>query len=49
MKAVDSHLLTLRTNGSQFVVPIYQRVYSWQEPECAQLWSDILRAGAAGV
>jgi uncharacterized protein with ParB-like and HNH nuclease domain/predicted transport protein len=45
VKAVDSHLLTLLKKSSQFVVPIYQRVYSWQEPECAQLWSDIVRAG----
>jgi uncharacterized protein with ParB-like and HNH nuclease domain/predicted transport protein len=46
MKAVDSHLLTLLKASSQFIVPIYQRLYSWQEPECAQLWSDILRAGS---
>jgi uncharacterized protein with ParB-like and HNH nuclease domain/predicted transport protein len=45
LKAVDSHLLTLLKKSSQFVVPIYQRVYSWQESECKQLWSDILRAG----
>ena len=45
MKAVDSHLLTLLKKSSQFVVPIYQRLYSWQESECAQLWSDIMRAG----
>lgn len=46
MKAVDSHLLTLLKKSSQFVVPIYQRVYSWQESECEQLWSDIIRAGS---
>ncbi len=46
MKAVDSHLLTLLKASSQFIVPIYQRVYSWQDSECAQLWADILRAGA---
>ena len=46
MKAVDSHLLTLLKKSSQFVVPIYQRVYSWQEPECEQLWSDVIRAGS---
>jgi uncharacterized protein with ParB-like and HNH nuclease domain/predicted transport protein len=46
VKAVDSHLLTLLKKSSQFVVPIYQRLYSWQEPECAQLWSDIMRAGS---
>ncbi len=47
MKAVDSHLLTLLKASSQFIVPIYQRLYSWQEPECAQLWADILRAGSS--
>lgn len=46
MKAVDSHLLTLLKASSQFIVPIYQRVYSWQETECAQLWADIIRAGS---
>lgn len=45
MKAVDSKLLALLKVSTQFVVPIYQRVYSWQESECAQLWSDIVRAG----
>ena len=45
MKAVDSKLLALLKVSTQFVVPIYQRVYSWQESECAQLWSDIIRAG----
>ncbi|WP_104161534.1 DUF262 and DUF1524 domain-containing protein [Arthrobacter sp. ZGTC212] len=46
MKAVDSHLLTLLKASSQFIVPIYQRLYSWQEVECAQLWADIIRAGS---
>lgn len=45
MKAVDSHLLTLLKASSQFIVPIYQRLYSWQEAECSQLWDDIIRAG----
>lgn len=46
MKAVDSHLLKLLRATNQFIVPIYQRVYSWREAECAQLWADILRAGS---
>lgn len=45
MKAVDSHLLTLLKASSQFIVPIYQRLYSWDETECEQLWNDIIRAG----
>lgn len=46
MKAVDSHLLTLLKKSSQFIVPIYQRLYSWREAECAQLWADVIRAGS---
>lgn len=46
MKAVDSHLLTLLKASSQFIVPIYQRLYSWTEAECAQLWDDVVRAGS---
>ncbi len=30
----------------QFVIPIYQRTYSWTERECLQLWDDILRTGS---
>lgn len=29
--------------SSQFVIPIYQRTYSWTEKECQQLWDDIIR------
>nr|WP_269806649.1 DUF262 domain-containing protein [Pseudomonas sp. NMI760_13] len=29
----------------QFVIPIYQRNYSWTEAQCQQLWSDLLRSG----
>lgn len=46
MKADDANLLELLHKSRQFVVPIYQRLYSWGEPECAQLWKDILRAGS---
>ncbi|MBH0007954.1 DUF262 and DUF1524 domain-containing protein [Salinibacterium sp. SWN1162] len=45
MKAVDANLLDLLKVTSQFEVPIYQRAYAWGEPECEQLWKDILRAG----
>lgn len=45
MKATDANLLELLRKGTQFVVPIYQRVYSWGDSECGRLWSDILHAG----
>lgn len=46
MKASESNFLNLLKSTSQFVVPIYQRMYSWDLGECEQLWNDILRAGA---
>lgn len=46
MKAVDSNLLDLLKKSERFVVPIYQRVYSWGVDECAQLWKDLMRAGS---
>ena len=29
----------------RYVVPVYQRPYSWGEEQCAQLWDDILSTG----
>ena len=46
MKATEGKLLEILRNVSQFIIPIYQRTYSWTLKECEQLWSDILRAGA---
>ena len=45
MKATEAKLLDFLKKSPQFVIPIYQRTYSWAEQECRQLWSDILRAG----
>jgi uncharacterized protein with ParB-like and HNH nuclease domain/predicted transport protein len=45
LKASEARLLDLLAKGSQFVIPIYQRTYSWTDSECEQLWSDIVRAG----
>ena len=45
MKATQASLLEFLYRSPQFVIPIYQRTYSWTERECRQLWDDILRAG----
>lgn len=45
MKATEAKLLAFLKKAPQFVIPIYQRTYSWTEKECRQLWEDILRAG----
>ncbi|MGL2885612.1 GmrSD restriction endonuclease domain-containing protein [Helicobacter pylori] len=31
--------------NNQFVIPIYQRVYSWEKEQCEQLWDDIIKIG----
>ncbi|WP_164119189.1 DUF262 domain-containing protein [Sphingorhabdus sp. Alg239-R122] len=45
MKATEASLLAFLKKSPQFVIPIYQRTYSWTEKECRQLWLDIIRAG----
>ncbi len=30
---------------NQLVIPIYQRVYSWEKEQCKELWDDIVKAG----
>jgi len=46
MKATEAKLLDFLKKSPQFVIPIYQRTYSWTERECLQLWDDILRTGS---
>ena len=47
MKATEAKLLSFLQKSPQFVIPIYQRTYSWTEKQCRQLWDDILRAGSS--
>jgi uncharacterized protein with ParB-like and HNH nuclease domain len=45
MKATEAKFLDFIKKSPQFVIPIYQRAYSWTEKECRQLWDDIVRTG----
>lgn len=47
MKATEARLLDFLKKSPQFVIPIYQRTYSWTEKECRQLWDDIVRCGSS--
>jgi uncharacterized protein with ParB-like and HNH nuclease domain/predicted transport protein len=49
MKATEAKLLEFLKKSPQFVIPIYQRTYTWGERECRQLWEDILRTGRNDV
>lgn len=46
MKATEAKLLDFLKKSPQFVIPIYQRTYSWTDKECKQLWEDIVRTGS---
>lgn len=45
MKAQDLQFTQLLEGSKQFIIPIFQRTYSWERSHCEQLWSDILRVG----
>ena len=45
MKATEAKLLDFLKKSPQFVIPIYQRTYSWMAKECRQLWGDIVCTG----
>lgn len=45
MKAIDRPFTNIINGTTQFVIPVFQRDYTWlAEPHCAQLWRDVLRA-----
>jgi uncharacterized protein with ParB-like and HNH nuclease domain/predicted transport protein len=43
MKATATNFLKFLQGTKQFIIPIYQRTYSWRISDCQQLWNDILR------
>src|SRR5580692_711639 len=46
MKAEDVHITELLEGPKQFIVPVFQRDYSWGTKHCLQLWEDIVRVGS---
>ncbi|GAA8840254.1 DUF262 and DUF1524 domain-containing protein [Helicobacter pylori] len=47
MEAKATTLLNFirESQTNQFVIPIYQRLYSWEKEQCQQLWDDIIKIG----
>jgi uncharacterized protein with ParB-like and HNH nuclease domain/predicted transport protein len=43
VKADVTSLLQFLNGKKQFIIPIYQRPYSWTRTQCEQLWNDIVR------
>ena len=44
MLAVNSFFRKLINGSVQFLIPVFQRDYTWGEEECTQLWCDVLDA-----
>ena len=47
MKAQEVPLLNLLSGPRQFVIPVFQRDYSWTEAQCEQLFDDVIRVARA--
>ena len=46
MQAVNRKYSALVEGAKQFVIPVFQRDYSWTEDQCQQLWDDVMRVGS---
>lgn len=42
MEAIKGNMNTLLNGCKQFIVPVYQRPYSWEKEQCEKLWDDIV-------
>ena len=43
MHAIDRQFTQIINGTTQFVIPVFQRDYSWTELQCEQMWDDVLR------
>ena len=44
MKATNQRFTKLIDGKTQFVIPVFQRDFSWTREQCEQFWQDIGRA-----
>lgn len=51
MDARKGNIYEILNGNRQFLIPVYQRFYSWDIDQCKRLWNDIVemqRKGKAG-
>ncbi|MDR1250317.1 MAG: DUF262 and DUF1524 domain-containing protein [Treponema sp.] len=46
MNAFKSNIYKYLGGTCQYLIPLYQRTYSWEREQCARLWSDIVNLHA---
>lgn len=42
MDAQKGNIFEILNGTRQFIIPVYQRLYSWGMPQCERLWDDIV-------
>ena len=42
MKVNQGSFNTILDGSKQFIIPVYQRTYSWEREHCQRLWNDIV-------
>lgn len=42
MDANKGNMFLILNGYKQFIIPVYQRVYSWEREQCLRLWQDIV-------
>ena len=47
MQAIKNPFVALVNGTKQFIIPAFQRDYSWTTEQCQQMWDDIVRAGSS--
>jgi len=49
MQAVNRRFTEIIDGNTQFIIPVFQRDFSWTREQCQQLWRDVGRASVAEV
>jgi predicted transport protein len=49
MKAIDRQFAKIINGTTQFVIPVFQRDYTWSEAQCDQLWRDVISVGQGEI
>jgi uncharacterized protein with ParB-like and HNH nuclease domain/predicted transport protein len=42
MDATKGNIYSILNGNKQFIIPVYQRYYSWETEQCSRLWYDIV-------
>ncbi|MGI6127027.1 MAG: GmrSD restriction endonuclease domain-containing protein [Planifilum sp.] len=48
MDAIKGNIYTILNGNKQFLIPVYQRYYSWEKDQCERLWADIVNMQKKG-